>query len=275
MKADRLLRGLARIVFGVTSLGAFGVFAWTALHDQTATATVAAGLGLALAILSTLDLESFEGLGIKAQLRSTLSDAEARLNSLDALIRTLARGAFVQTSRGGMTDQERRTAVDEMTASLQGIGVSAETIETFKRPIYGYIANRLGYVAMLVRSNYLGSRVRALDSQEQRLIHGPERDAVRAERERLSAVMVDEYPSYDNYERFRAIVERMAVETPVILPEHRQILIAALGEISDLFEECRRAGNLTERAMAAMGPYPNINNPYAAALAARLGQEQA
>lgn len=270
MNAPRLLRGAARVVSGLASLAALIVFVIAALDDHTATATAAAGLCLALAVLAALDLESFEGLGIKAKLRTTLSDAEARLDNLDMIIRSLSRAAFSQSARGNLSDPELRTTVDELTNSLRDAGVSPETIETFKRPVYSYISGRLWYVATLVRSSYQVQQSRALADRENRLPMGVDRDQLREERDRLTSTEVNEHPYGDNFDRFRAIAERMAVETPVALPEHRQIFIAVMGEISDLFEECRRTGNLTDRAMAAMGRARDLENPYAASLVARF-----
>ncbi|WP_331294809.1 MULTISPECIES: hypothetical protein [Methylobacterium] len=252
MNAPRLLRGAARVVSGLAGLAALIVFVITALDDHTATATAAAGLCLALAVLAALDLESFEGLGIKAKLRTTLSDAEARLNGLDALIRSLARGAFVQAGRGALTPIERRDLVTDLTASLVAAGMTPDAIEAFKRPVYAYIASGLWYPATMIRANYLTKRNQELELQ-QRKLHGDEWQAVQAERDRLGSGEVTEHPYNDGFERFRAMAERMAVETPVTSPADRQTLVTIMAEISDLFEECCKTGNLTDRAIDAMG----------------------
>jgi hypothetical protein len=269
ISASRLLRGLVRAILGLASLAALIIFGIAALDDHTGTAATAAGLSLGFAVLAALDLESFEGLGIKAKLRTTLSDAEARLNGLDALIRSLARGAFVQAGRGALTDTERRDLVADLTASLVVAEMAPESIEAFKRPVYGYIASRLWFTATMVRANYLASRAQDLELR-QRQASGPEWDTIRTELDGLNSARVTEHPNTDNFEGFRAMAERMAVETPSASPEHRQTLLAVMGEISDLFEECRRTGNLTDRAMAAMSHGNALGNPFVEARMTRF-----
>lgn len=269
MKVSRILQALIRAALGAASFAALIVFIIAALDDHAATAATAAGFSLALAVLAALDLESFEGLGIKAKLRTTLFDAEARLNALDALIRSLARSAFVQAGRGALTNIERRDLITDLTTSLVDAGMTPDAIEAFKRPVYSYIASALWYPATTVRASYLTRRLQALELR-QRQLSGDEWHAVQAERDRLSSVEVTEHPYNDNFERFRAIAERMAVETPVTSQEDRQTLVTLMAEISDLFDECRRAGNLTERAMAAMTPGNAFGNPFVEAMMTRF-----
>ncbi|MCJ2093144.1 hypothetical protein MKK67_11640 [Methylobacterium sp. J-072] len=269
MNAPRLLRGAARVVSGLASLAALIVFIIAALDDHTATATAAAGLCLALAVLAALDLESFEGLGIKAKLRTTLSDAEARLNGLDALIRSLARSAFVQAGRGALAPIERRDLVTDLTASLVAAGMTPDAIEAFKRPVYSYIAGGLWYPATTVRASYLSKRLKELELR-QRQVSGDEWHTIQIERDRLNSVEVTEHPYNDSFERFRAIAERMAVETPVTSSEDRQTLVTLMAEISDLFDECRSTGNLTDRAMAAMSHGHALGNPFVEAMMTRF-----
>jgi len=60
-------------------------------------------------VLSLLDLESFEALGIKAKLRSTLGEAEDRLRQIDSTIAVLSKMALLQAMRGLLLTTNAKT----------------------------------------------------------------------------------------------------------------------------------------------------------------------
>lgn len=130
------------IACAVMAASSFVVFVICALTDKSAAAATAAALCLALAVLAAFDLESFEGLGIKAKLRSTLGEAERKIQQIDRLTTSLARFAFLTAARGRMTNIERQELVRELTASLTETGATAETIQDLKVPFMASIASQ-------------------------------------------------------------------------------------------------------------------------------------
>ncbi len=152
MPEPKSYRRFAPLGCAIGAAVALVAFVYLAVHgDQAGTAASAATLCLALAVLGALDLESFEGLGIKAKLRSTLSDAEERLRAINDMAVSLARASLNQAANGTVEFEDAKQTVSNITASLETMGLSRLQIDNMKQTFYTGI---LGYHWLYISDVY-------------------------------------------------------------------------------------------------------------------------
>lgn len=270
MTLPQFLRGAARIIACVTAVGALVIAGRAALLDQTATASAAGAVGLALMVLAALDLESFEGLGIKAQLRSTLSDAENKVKELDKITIALAKSAFMQSAKGILSHKERSEIVADLTAALEASKLDPGKIEEIKAPFYRYLAYNYWYALGYLRSMYQAGHANYIQQLQMRTQAGPQNDALAAEHKRLSENPESEFPTENNFHQLRDLLLKMVAKYPLAKPEDRSGFEAAASDLADMFEACVKKGNYTHEALMSIEQLRDANSPAMRKLRARL-----
>jgi len=270
MTLPQFLRGAARVVACVAAVAALVIAGKAALQDHTATATAAGAIGLALMVLAALDLESFEGLGIKAQLRQTLSDAENKVKGLDKISIALARGAFVQAARAPLSHKERRDLVAELTDALKEAKIDDEEMQKIKEPFYRFLSYKYWYGLGYLRSMYQSRHANYIRQIQMRTMAGPENDRLEKEYNRLSANPESEYPTEYNFDRLRELLSKMIAKYPLTTESDLDAFKEIASELSDMFEGCLKAGNYTPEAFATIDQLSNPNSPLINKFLARL-----
>lgn len=275
MTLPQFLRGAARIVACVAAVAALCIAGKAALQDQTATASAAGAIGLALMVLAALDLESFEGLGIKAKLRNTLSDAEDKVKGLDKISLALARSTIVQASRGNLRHKERMELITELTEALKDAKVDDLEIQKIKGPFYRFLAYKYWYGLGYVRSMYQARHANYVQQIQMRTPPGSESDRLLEEFKRLSAVTESDYPTDDNFIQLREFLSKIISKYPLAIESDRAAFESIASDLSDMFEGCLKAGNYTPEAFSAIEQLGDPNSPLVCKFLARLSAPSA
>lgn len=246
------------------ALVSLGAFLDAALKDHSATAATAAALCLSLCVIASFDLESFEALGIKAKLRSTLSEAEQRLQDIekrlrhvDSLIKTLASSTYLQAARGTLAPNERRQIVSELNRNLSDAGISQSEIEDLRAVYMASVASSLWSISewnwQVLSSDWA-------NAAHTRLITLPDGDERREAERVYNLLQQNTYgagPNAINYRDFSTLLERRINSLELPSRGIRQALLEDADRYNRAFQKCLDTGFGTEEIEKIVSDFHN------------------
>jgi hypothetical protein len=135
MYEDRFLK-YSSIIAGIGAAISFIVAILLVLSDMAGSASIMAGMTIALALIANLPrMETFRAFGIMAKMRSTIDEAQTSIQQLrDAGTVTGKIAYFILTHQNRWSDggRTKQALADEIDSYLKNLGITDKNIEQIK-----------------------------------------------------------------------------------------------------------------------------------------------
>lgn len=258
------MKKIAPMLLPAAAAISFSAATWLALTDKTSSATLMAGV-FAVSVLFHYfpQLESFKAFTVEAKLRETVDRAEEILGKIRRAAVSSAENTFHQLGWGNRMGSPgwayKSQMADNTVSLLKDLGVDSKEIKRLTEPYIQLVALDLYFIVQAVVNIRLQVRRHNIEAQLAALPQTIQRDDPEVQRllsQRDRAVPRPEgSPLEELPQKGLETLMRDLFDEDVFEEREREQLKSLIQEITSIFDEVKRTGALTERAVVFLDQY--------------------